>query len=295
MLRATTTVALLLVWAAAAHADTLKLANGDQINGEIVEWAVDYVVIKHPQLGQIRLALDQLEIDTGELPSPGLFGTRFMRGWNRRINFGLNGKQGNSENTNLTMSANFNYADAFKRWRLTGRYFFSADQDGTSDNNARIDLRRDWLIPESRLFGYTALRYQYDQFESWQHRIVAGGGPGIHLIEKEKHSLDALTGGFFTREFGDRNRTQGDAMAGLEYSWKPGARYTFTLSNQLFIQLVPIAGELRNLTIGEFTILLTEDPTVNLTLGAENEYETDIEPGDQKNDLKYFLTVGLDF
>jgi hypothetical protein len=68
-----------------AHADTLVLANGDEINGEIIEWAVDHVVIEHPQLGTMRFELDQLKIDTGTPPNPGLFGTRFLRGWSRRI------------------------------------------------------------------------------------------------------------------------------------------------------------------------------------------------------------------
>ena len=65
-----------------AHADTLVLANGDEINGEIIEWAVDHVVIEHPQLGEMRIELDELKLDTGTPPNPGLFGTRFMRGWN---------------------------------------------------------------------------------------------------------------------------------------------------------------------------------------------------------------------
>ena len=55
----------------ALRADTLILANGDKISGEIVEWAVDHVVLEHPQLGRVRLTLDQLEIDTGTPPNPG--------------------------------------------------------------------------------------------------------------------------------------------------------------------------------------------------------------------------------
>ena len=53
----------------------MKLANGDELNGEIVEWAVDHVVINHPQLGEIRISLEQLDLDTGEPPSPGLLMT----------------------------------------------------------------------------------------------------------------------------------------------------------------------------------------------------------------------------
>jgi hypothetical protein len=77
-----------------ASGDTLKLANGDELNGEIVEWAVDHVVIDHPQLGEIRLSLEQLDLDTGTPPSRGLFGTTFLRGWNRNVDIGWTGRVG---------------------------------------------------------------------------------------------------------------------------------------------------------------------------------------------------------
>ena len=192
MLRRLTIVLALCVWGAAARADTLVLANGDTLTGEVVEWAVDHVVIEHPQLGLVRLSLEQLDIDTGTPPRPGLFGSNFLRGWNRSVNLGLNGKRGNSVSTNLTAGFNFNYADEFKRWRFNGRYFFNESDDGDHDNNARVDLRRDWLIPESTWFAFSSLRYQFDQFESWKHRTTLSLGPGYHLVDTESHELDAL-------------------------------------------------------------------------------------------------------
>lgn len=280
--------------AAVARADTVKLANGDELSGEIVEWAVDYLVLDHPQLGRLRLSLGELAIDTVKEPSPGLFGTDFLRGWSRRIDFGLNGKQGNSETSNLTMGLDMNYADKFKRWSLRGRYFFNQDEDGVSDNNARVDLRRDFLVPLSRWFGFSAFSYQFDEFESWKHRYVWNAGPGYHLIEREDHALDGRFGAAYTREFGERQVNKGEGFVALDYTWKRGDRYTLTLSNQLFVELTEV-GEFRNLTLGDLTIALTEDPGLSLRIGAENEYETDIEPGDLHNDLKYYLTLGLDF
>ena len=82
-----------------ASADTLKLANGDELNGEIVEWAVDHVVIDHPQLGEVRLSLEQLDLDTGTPPSRGLFGTTFLRSWNRNVDIGWTGRVGSTGET----------------------------------------------------------------------------------------------------------------------------------------------------------------------------------------------------
>jgi putative salt-induced outer membrane protein YdiY len=278
-----------------AGADTLTLANGDELHGEIVEWAVDHVVIEHPQLGKIQLSLEQLDIDTGEPPSHGLFGTRFLRGWKRNINFGLNGEYGGSRTTHITAGMNFSYRDEFKRWLFKARYFFNDGDDDDADNNANVDLRRDWLFPGHRWFAFSMFRYQFDQFESWKHRTILSVGPGYHLVRREAHELDTRLGAAFTREFGERRTEKAEALFALDYTWTLSSNQSVTLSNQLFTEVRPNAGELRNLTLGEWKILLTQEPSFSLTLGAQNEYETDVEPEDQKNDLKYYLSVGLDF
>jgi hypothetical protein len=287
--------ALVLVCTQAA-ADEITLANGDKINGEIVEWAVDYVVIEHPQLGEVRLNLDDLEIDTGTPPKKGWFDTGFMRGWNRNINMGLNGTISEDTTTNLTLGFNFNYADEFKRWRFTGRYFYNQSTDSDdNDNNARIDLRRDWLIPNSRLFGFGTFRYQFDQFESWEHRTTFIAGPGLHLVESEAHALDTTLGLAFTREFGDRQTSRGELMWGLEWKWTITKRQSFAVENNFFPQYRPTTGEFRNFTTAEYQVILLEDPTLKWTIGAQNDYETDIDPGDKENDLRYYMALGVDW
>jgi len=282
---------------ATASADTLVLANGDEITGEVVEWAVDYVEIEHPQLGRVRLSLDELEIDTGKPPSPGLFGTTFLRGWSRNVNLGFNGKIGNSRSTNLTAGLNFSYDDEFKRWRLRGRYFYNSSDDGDNDNNATVDLRRDWLTPESPWFGFATYRFQFDQFESWEYRNTFTGGAGYNLVRTadKAHVLDVRAGPSYTKEFGGQQQSKGEVLLAMDYTWNFGSRYGVTLSNQFFLEAVPDGGEWRNLSLGEFTMGLTEKPALNLRIGFENEYETNIDPGDENNDLKYYMALGVDF
>jgi hypothetical protein len=295
MLRRLSILALVASLAGEASGDTLVLANGDQLTGEVVEWAVDHVVLEHPQLGRVRLELEQLRIDTGEPPRPGLFGTRFMRGWKRNVNFGLNGKKGNTEVSNLTAGFDFNYTDDWKRWKVDGRYYFNNDEGETTDNNARVSLRRDWLFPESRWFAFLGGTYQYDQFESWEHRVTLSVGPGYHLLQSEKHLVDALLGLSFTREFGERQDDKGEALFGLEYTWSISETHSLRLGSILFTEVVPERGDLRNLTRGEWKIVLAREPALNLLVGAENEWESDVDPGDEANDLKYYLALGLDF
>ena len=89
------------------------------------------------------------------------------------------------------------------------------------------------------------------------------------------------------------NKAEG--LFALDYYWQPAERYSLSISNQLFTQTQPDFGEIRNLTIGEMKILLSERPALNLKIGAENEYETEVEGDDEKNNLKYYMALGIDF
>jgi putative salt-induced outer membrane protein YdiY len=279
---------------AAATADTLVLANGDELTGEVVEWAVDHVVLEHPQLGRIRIDLDKLKLDTGEPPTPGLFGTTFMRGWKWHLEFGVNGKQGNTVNTAVTAGLKLGYEDDWTRWKVDGRHYYYRSDDGGDDNNARFDLRRDWLFPDSRWFWTVGSRYQFDQFEAWKHRITLFGAPGFHIVRKEAHQLDALLGPAFTREFGESGDSKVEGTLGLEYEWTVSERHSLSLSNNLFVETRPDAGALRNFTTGKWSIAIAKRPALSLNVGFENEYESEPEEGDKSNDLLYFVTLGLD-
>ena len=278
-----------------AHADTLVLANGDEINVEIIEWAVDHVVIEHPQLGEMRIELDELKLDTGTPPNPGLFGTRFMRGWNTDLDLGLNGEQNNSSSISLTFGSQLTYDDPWTRWRVIGRYFYNLNSDGAdNDNNATLDVRRSWLFPESRWFAFAATRYQYDEFKAWEHRVTLTAGPGLHIVDTEHHNFDVILGPAYTREFGTNDAGKGEALIGLNYDWKISEHHSFDLDNQFFVEYRPAAGAWRNFTRINWALRISEDPDLKIKLGIQNEYESNPDPGDKHNDLKYFLTLGLD-
>lgn len=285
---------LLLALASTANADTLVLANGDKISGELVSWAVDHVVLEHPQLGRVRLSLDQLELDTGTPPNPGLLGTNFLRGWNRRIDLGLTGQDGTSESTVITGGLHFGYRDQWTHWDLNGRSFYDRDEDGVGDNNARVDLRRNWLAPDSKLFWSLAPRFQFDETESWEYRTTFTGGPGYHLIKSDTHRLDAVLGPAFTREFGDVRENKSEASFVLDYHWAISKRSAFKAFNNIFLEMRPNGGDVRNLSRAEWSLDLKTRPALSLIIGAENEYQTDPEDEDENYNLKYYFTIGLD-
>ncbi|CAN0318976.1 unnamed protein product, partial [Ectocarpus fasciculatus] len=49
----------------------------------------------------------------------GIFwGSGFLAGWNRRVELGISGAQGNSTNSNVRAAFHGNYEDTEDRWKL---------------------------------------------------------------------------------------------------------------------------------------------------------------------------------
>ena len=65
--------------------------------------------------------------------------------------------------------------------------------------------------------------------------------------------------------------------------------------NALVTKYVPELADFRNLTTGEWRLSITEAPSLALKIGASNEYDSNPDPGDKANDLRYYLSLGLDF
>ena len=67
------------------------------------------------------------------------------------------------------------------------------------------------------------------------------------------------------------------------------------LANDFYFQWTPALADFRNLTTGEWRLSISEEPSLALKVGASNEYDNAPDPGDKANDLRYYLSLGLDF
>ena len=64
-----------------------------------IERTEDQIVLEHAVLG--RVALPTAQLKSPEPATRGLFGTPFLRGWNRSVEMGLSGASGNSQTKDL--------------------------------------------------------------------------------------------------------------------------------------------------------------------------------------------------
>jgi putative salt-induced outer membrane protein YdiY len=311
------------------RADRVTLTNGDVLTGTVVSRDQDQVVIEHAVLGAVTIPMAQVaaiavageaaapgaeaavaevkaqaaegapvapvaaadaatEIDA---PTPGLFGTNFLAGWTRQLELGATGSEGNTEELSLRAALNLDYEDDRDRWKISGLYYRSESANITTRNEFTGEIVKDWLIPDEDYFFFATAKYEYDQFQAWENRVSGFAGVGYQFHKDDKWDLLGRVGFGGNYEFGDVNDFTPEALLGLEYNLRIKDGQVFSAYTTFFPALDPFFGEFRNLTGVAYTLEIDRNAGLALKLGLENEYESDVEPGEKHNDLKYFVSL----
>jgi putative salt-induced outer membrane protein YdiY len=296
---------LSLALAAPAAADLVRLTNGDVLTGTIVEQTDAGVVLDHAQLGRVTLKPEQVQAAvTGKAklppapaaPRAGVFGTGFLAGWTKQVQLGLSGASGNTENADFLGGLKGAFENDTRRWAVDSGYFYSSEEGDTTKDEAFVAATRDFLFPTKRYFVFLSGRYDYDQFEDWDHRLNLASGLGYSFIDTETFDLRGRGGFGVTKTFGSPGNDKWDpeAVIGVETEWVPTERQKLKAYDTFFPSLAD-TGEFRNLTGIDWTLAISDGLGLSLNLGLQNEYESDVEPGTEKNDLLYHASLLYDF
>jgi putative salt-induced outer membrane protein YdiY len=297
-----------LALASAAQADKVRLANGDVVTGEIVAEDDRGVVLEHAVMGRLTIAADQIEARAkGDAalppppaaappPRPGLFGTRLLAGWNKQLQLGFTGSSGNSDNQDYLAGLRGSFAGETKRWQFDSGYYRSTSDGDATKSQAFAALLRDFLFVGERYFAFASTRYDYDQFQEWDHRLNVAAGGGYAFVDGEAFDLRGRLGFGGTKTFGSPGDDEWvpEALIGLEAEWLPLERQKVTAFTT-FLPSLTDGGEYRNLSGVDWSLLLSDHVGLSLNLGVQNEYESDVPAGIERNDLLYRAALLYDF
>lgn len=296
----------LVLSALPAQADKLRLVNGDVLTGEIVE-TPDGVVLAHPLFGELAIAADQIQARVegdAALPAPpappreerpGIAGTRLLRGWTRQVQLGFTGSSGNSDNQDYIAGLRGSYASDTKRWQFDSGYVRAATDGDTTKDQAFAMLLRDFLFPGKKYFAWGSGRYDFDSFQEWDHRLALSAGAGYAFIDGETFDLRGRAGFGGTKTFGSPGDDEWvpESVFGLEAEWLPAERQKLFAFTTFLPSLTD--GEFRNLSGVDWSLLLSDGPGFSLSLGVQNEYESEVPDGIEHNDLLYRAALLYDF
>ncbi|MDP1660489.1 MAG: DUF481 domain-containing protein [Phycisphaerales bacterium] len=297
-----------------ASQTVVTLTNGDVLRGELVSRG-ETVVIEHPVLGRLTLALsDVADVRTmtaanagkataaaqaaaAKVPPPPAppDPVSFWKGWNGSIALGANGASGNSESQSIRAEAGL-LRETSKTKTAVGLVYSHATSDGsTSNDNARLDARNDWLPQDgAALRPFIQAAAEYDRFQDWDYRLSAAVGVGYELIKDDKTLLLPRVGLGLAREVGGTdNRLHVEGLLGVDFTYEIDERSKFFSSADSFWVLDSFP-DYRLLLRAGYEVVIDPSSKLSLKLGVEDKYDSTPD-GRERNDFAYFVLLNYGF
>ena len=297
-------------------AETIQLKGGDVINAKITAKDDASITIEHPSLGTMTIARDKIEaiyadpdamsaaeaeadaaakaaeLEAERAADEGLFGVGLFKGWNRQLEIGLNGADGNTQNLNFRAAFKTDYEDDEDRWLYSMLYRTASSDGTTSEKNFNAELFKDWLLPGKDYFYFANGRYDWDDFQDWDSRWSGFGGIGYQFIDNDEWNVRGRAGLGGNQEMGG---TLGDeftteSLLGVEADWQIKDGHAFAFTNYLYPSLEDIA-DFRNVTTLDYIITIDRDKGLALKLGLTNEHDSATPATSKKNDFTYYASL----
>lgn len=234
-------------------------------------------------------------ISSDSLQTPPSSSWDFFDGWHARLELGLNGSQGNSVSSDFHTGLTADKKTEEERWDFRALYRLSRSNLQTTSNNAVADLRRDWLLPDSPWFIFGQARYEFDEFQSWSHRVESLAGPGYDLFNQPDLLWNVRLGFGAEKRFGDvDDRTRPESGLSTDIDWK--VTTTHRLQSSLnYYQDLKDADAYR--LVGRVAWLIRIDQTkgLSLKLSLEDEYDAKPQGDSLRNDFRYLASLVWEF
>lgn len=289
-------------------ADTvsIKLHNGDSLQGELLQKTPQSIKFSHSVLGVFDIATTDIKelvtisanntADTSTVATNEQAQNNEMAElaaqsqWEKRFDLGVAGSAGKSRNRQINLGFTADLETEQTRVNSKSAYFRSESEGDLTDHAFYSTYNKDWLMPESDWFQFAAGRFDFDEFKDWDLRLAANGGLGYEFVNNDRWLFVGRSGGGFSQTFGgEREKFIPEGLLGLESRWHINQYQRVKFNNTLYASLSDM-GEYRNLTSFDWILDLNTFAGVALKLGLLNEYDSSAEDV-SKNDFRYTATL----
>lgn len=215
--------------------------------------------------------------------------------WDNRITVGFGLSEGNTVRSNVNAQWRSARESDTSRLTLGAGYFYATDESETSENRASAGFVHDWLFEESRWLLFADGRYDYDQFQTWDHRVAGHGGVGYHLADTDDLDITLRAGAGAAKEFGgpdDDIRPEG--VLGADLDWRITSRQTLAGSTRYYPSFDDTS-EFRTLSSLDYSIQIDQMDGMSISFGVIHEYQSDVAPEDEEHDVRVYGGLTLDF
>lgn len=216
-------------------------------------------------------------------------------GWDYTFNAGLSGASGNNENFSgrLTLGGE-RLADAMET-RVHASYLYANSDGARSASRGELGIHNDWLLDGPWRY-FAQGKYEYDEFQAYQHRLSGALGVGYEFINNNKTTLIGRLGLGGSYEAGKNadEKLVPEGLIGLDWTHQLSASTKLAATTTYYPSFDDL-GEYRWNSGAGIEVLL--DAETGMTMNAGIEHRHDSTPGIniKPNDINYYMGVGWKF
>ena len=121
------------------------------------------------------------------------------------------------------------------------------------------------------------------------------GGIGYKWIEEAEFKATLRGGLGVSKEWGSEDQDiRPEALVGISIDWSISDKQSIDFVSTIFPDLEE-TGEFRLVTTANWSLMMDEQANMSLTAGVFHEYQSDVDPGIDKSDVKIFAGLQFDF
>lgn len=218
-------------------------------------------------------------------------------GWDFKAFVGINGASGNSESFSARASIDGERFTSKYETKVGARYVYGKSDGNKDTSRGEAFINNDWLLDESRWRVFATGKYEYDEFQAWDHRLSASLGLGYEIYEDEDTTLllgRVGIGAYY--EIGDMADEEliPEGVLGLELRHKISENASLNATSTYFPSFDDL-GEFRWNNTAEIEVLMDANSGLTLNTGIEHRHDSDPGAGRESNDILYYMGLGWNF
>jgi len=215
--------------------------------------------------------------------------------WDHKLTIGFGVANGNTETANVDALYSFTRELEWSKLSFDTGFFYSEDSGRVSQNQFTAGVTHDWLFLGTPWLLFADARYEYDEFQSWLHRLSCHVGPGYKLFDTDRFKFTLRAGAGAVKEWeSDNEGWRMEGLAGFDLDWKITKSQSLTTNFRYFPNFDE-RGEFRTTTFAGWQMNIDKADGLSLTIGLIHEYQSIVNPGAANNDTRLFGGVTFDF
>jgi hypothetical protein len=195
--------------------------------------------------------------------------------WDSAIELGLNGSSGTNDSLSIRTGGYTSRESEYSKLKMSSYYNRTTSGGDTTQNNANLDIRNDWLLDEhSPWMLYGTTNVFYDEFQAFDLQTNANTGVGYRVFHDPELELIGRLGAGASREIGGPDdRWVPESLVGFEFNQRISLTQKFYGKLDYFPEWDQI-GEYRLVADMGWEIALVEPSNLSLKLSASDRFDS---------------------